>query len=328
MADLSTKYMGIDLSSPVIAGSGPMSRMVDKIKQVEEAGAGAIVIYSLFQEQMEKDIQEFEDALAYGSEQYAEALSYLPQVEGCAACEHVTWVEKTRSAVDFPLIGSLNAYSKGAWVDYARQLESAGCNAIELNVYSVETGTDITASDIEKRTLDAISDVKSTVKVPVSVKIGPWYTSVMNFIKSVEKTGADGIVLFNRFYQPIIDIDHESLKISLNLTSAEDTRLPLRWVAIASTETDMDISASTGIHTGTEVIQHILAGAKTTQTVSSVLKNGIKHITKMNDELAQWMDKKGYGKIEDFRGNVSKKKADDTHAFERAQYMKTLFSQK
>jgi len=318
--------MGIELSSPIIVGACTLSNNIDNIKRAQDAGAGGMVIYSLFQEQVELEAMEIEEELRISSNHFAESLTYFPQLEHAGSREHIVWVEQARKAVSFPLFGSLNATSMGKWVEYAKQLESAGCNGLELNLYSLETDPQKTAADIEQQSLDVVAGVKSSVKIPVSVKLSPWYTSVANFAMRLQEAGVDGLVLFNRFYQPTINPDTEELELRLALSEAEETRLPLRWIAILSDVLDVDLAASTGVHTGKDVIRQLLAGAQATQVVSSVYRNGLDHITTMNRSLSEWMDDKGYEAIEEFRGSLSQRNVSDPYAFERAQYVALLMT--
>ncbi len=324
MPDLSTTYMGIDLCSPVVVGACSLSRGIDNIKKAEEAGAGALVIYSLFQEQIEHEAQELAEALETGAHSFAESLSYFPRLQHSGPREHIMWTEKARKEVTFPLIGSLNATSSGNWVEYAQELENAGCNGLELNLYAVETDPGKPAAEIEKQALDVIASVKSGVRIPVAVKLSPFYTSVANFAHRAAEAGADALVLFNRFYQPMIDPDSETLRVSLTFSNPEDVRLPLRWIAILSGQLKADLAASTGIHSGKDVVRQLLAGAKAAQTVSALFENGIGHVAQMNREIADWMDAKGYASIEDFRGKLNQERVSDPYAFERAQYIKLL----
>ena len=328
MANIKTSYMGMELSSPVIVGASPISKKIENIKKAEDAGAGALVIHSLFQEQIETEIDELESALMIGSELFPEALTYFPILEHAGAREHVMWIEKTRKQVKMPLIGSLNASCTGNWLAYAKQLQDAGCNALELNLYSIETDIDRKSEDIEKEALEVVADVVAEVSIPVSVKLNPWYTNVGGFASEVIKSGACGVVLFNRFYQPTIDINTQTLKTGLDLSRPEDNRLPLRWTAILSGQLSTDIVASTGVHSGDDVIRQILAGAKAAQTVSALLKYGVGYVTKMNEEIAAWMDSNEYATIEDFRGKLNQQKVDDPKAFERVQYANVLMGNK
>lgn len=324
MADISTSFMGINMVSPIVVGACTLSNAIDNIKRAEDAGAGGLVICSLFQEQVELEAMEIEEELLISSNHFAESLTYFPQMEHAGPREHIVWVEKARKAVKFPLFGSLNATSMGTWLEYAKQLESAGCNGLELNVYSVETDPGKTAHDIEDRTLDTIAAVKSSVSIPVSVKLSPWYTSMANFASRVAQRGADGMVLFNRFYQPTIDTETESLTIRMHLSTPEEIKVPLRWIAILSGAIDIDFAASTGVHSSKDVIRQVLAGAKATQVVSTVYKNGIDHITTMNMALSDWMDERDYECLDDFRGKLSQKNVQNPYAFERAQYVSLL----
>lgn len=326
MPDISTSFMGIRLSSPIVVGACTLSNRVDNIKRAEEAGAGALTIYSLFQEQVELEAWEVEDELLISSEHFAESLTYFPQLKHAGAREHVMWVEKTRREVSMPIFGSLNATSRGKWLEYAKQLENAGVNGLELNLYSLQTDPSKSAEEIEAQSLDVVAEVKAAVGIPVAVKLSPWYSSMANFAAKVVQAGADGLVLFNRFYQPTVDPGTEELKIQLNLSTPEETRLPLRWIAILSGTLDADFAASTGVHSSSDVVRQILAGARVAQTVSAVYKNGIEHVSTMNRGLADWMDEKGYASIESFRGKLSQRNVADPYAFERAQYIQLLMS--
>lgn len=324
MSDISTSFMGIAMSSPIVVGACTLSNKIDNIKRAEDAGAGALVFCSLFQEQIELESQEIEDELLISSDHFAESLTYFPQLEHAGAREHLMWVEKARQAVRFPLFGSLNAAYRGKWVEYAKQLESAGCSGLELNMYSVQADPSRTAAEVEDESLDVVAEVKSSVSIPVAVKLSPWYTSVANFAARLAQAGADGLVLFNRFYQPTIDPDTESLVVRMSLSTPEEIKLPLRWIAILSGALDIDLAASTGVHSSKDVIRQLLAGARVTQSVSGIYKNGIDHISTMNLALSEWMDERDYECLDDFRGKLSQKNVSDPFAFERAQYVSLL----
>lgn len=325
MADLSTSFMGVKLTSPVIMGACTLTGNIDNVKRAQDAGAGAVTAYSLFQEQIELERNELEEELLIGAERFSESITYFPQMDHAGPREHVMWVEKTKKAIEMPVFGSLNARTPGSWVEYAKQLENAGVDGLELNIYSIETDPSKTAADIEERNLDVIADVKAHVSIPVAVKLSPWYTSLANFAHRIANIGADGLILFNRFYQPTIDPDTESIELSLDLSTPQESRLPLRWVGILSGSLSIDLAASTGIHSGEDVIRQLLAGSRATQTVSSLYLHGIGHIAEMNQQISDWMDKKGYKSIEEFRGKLSESKVSDPWAFERAQYIKILF---
>ncbi|MGC8863146.1 MAG: dihydroorotate dehydrogenase-like protein [Armatimonadota bacterium] len=324
MADLSTTFMGLELSSPVIVGASSLSKCVENIEAAEDAGAGAVVIHSLFQEQIEQEVLELDEALAVGSERFAESITYFPRLEHAGPREHLMWVGKARKAVSLPLIGSLNAASIGKWVEYARGLQDAGCDALEINLYSVQTDPHRGPEDIENESLEIIAAVTASAGVPVAVKLSPFYTSMANFAYRAVEAGADALVLFNRFYQPMIDPDTETLQIGLTFSTPEEMRLPLRWIAILSPDLKADLAASAGVRSGKDVAAGLLAGAKVAQTASALLINGIQHVATINRELSQWMDARGYRSIEAFRGKLSRNNVPDPYAFERAQYVKLL----
>jgi len=328
MADISTSLMGLRLASPVVLGASSLSHRVDNIKAAEDSGVGAVVIHSLFQEQIEMEAEELDLELSVGSEAFAESITYFPHLEHAGPREHLMWIEKTRGEVKAPLIGSLNATTTGNWVDYARLLVQAGCDALELNLYAVQTDPGKSSAEIEEQSLEVVQAVKAAVNVPVAVKLSPFYTSVATFAKRVAEAGADGLVLFNRFYQPTIDINKETLKIELDLSTPEENRVSVRWLSILSGDMKTDLVGCTGVHTGEDAIRMILAGAKAVQVVSAVYRHGIEYVTKLNREVAEWMDAKGYARIEDFRGKLDQKHISDPYAFERAQYIKLLLAQK
>jgi len=327
MADLRTTYMGIDLATPVVVAACPISSMVDRIEKAEEAGAGALVIRSLFEEQILMQMQELEEDLAKGSESFAEALDYFPKMELHEAKEHLMWVEKARKAVSMPLFASLNAYSPSSWVHYAKQLEGAGVNGIELNVYAVAANPHRTGAEIEARLYEVLERVKAEVSLPVAVKLSPFYSSVANVASELAGRGADGLVLFNRFLQP--DINPEDLKLTneMVLSTPEEIRLPLRWIALLYGQVDTDFALSTGVHSGNDVAKSILAGASAVQTASALLKNGIPFLSTMLRQLEGWMAEHNFDVIDDFKGSASQQNVEDPFAFERAQYIKLLRKQ-
>lgn len=327
MADLRTRYMGLELRNPLIAAASSISSMVDSIKAAEQAGAGALVIRSLFEEQILTELQEMEEALDKGSDSFAEALQYFPEMELHEAREHLMWIEKTRAAVQMPLIASLNAYTPGAWVHYARKLEQTGVDGLELNVYAVASNPYRTSADIEARLYEILEQVKAEVSIPVAVKLSPFYTAMANVARELAARGADALVLFNRFLQPDIDPDNISLKQEMSLSTPDEIKLPLRWIALLYGKVDADLALTTGVHSGTDAAKAILAGAAGVQTASALLKNGIPYLSTMILELTGWMDEHGFESIADFQGKASQKDVADTFAFERAQYVRLLRSQ-
>ncbi|MFC1960079.1 dihydroorotate dehydrogenase-like protein [Chloroflexota bacterium] len=324
MANLKTTYLGIELKSPIVVAASSISSYVDRVEMAENAGAGAIVIRSLFEEQIALDQLQMEESLAMGSESFAEATSYFPDIEHGGASEHLMWVEKTVKAVSMPVFASLNAVSPGSWVNYAKQLENTGIKGLEVNLYAVPTDPAQTGTALETNLYDTVAAVKNEVAIPVAVKLSPYYTAPANVIKELENRGVDAVVMFNRFLQPDIDPDTETLINEMVLSTASELKVPLRWAALLYGRTDLDIAVNTGVHTGRDVIKALLAGASITQVASTLLKNGIPYLSTMILDVQNWMDEKGYDSIDDFRGNLSQKSVADSAGFERAQYVKLL----
>jgi dihydroorotate dehydrogenase (fumarate) len=327
MADLSTTYMGVELKSPVIVAACSLSGMIDNIKRLEAAGAGALVIKSLFEEQIQIEKADMEEKLEVGANLFQEAISYYPDMEHAGPAQHLMWVERARKAVSMPLIASINALHPETWVDYAKQLEGTGVNGLELNYYAVQTRLDKSAADIEKELLDVVGQVKENVGIPVSVKLSPHFTSIANIAAQLDKKGADALVLFNRFLQPDIDVDDEDLVNVMELSHPSEMRLPLRWIAILCGRIEADLAGNSGAKTGTDVAKFILAGASVVQVASVLYENGLDYIGQINDDLSAWMTDKGHSSVGDFRGKVSQKDAADPFDFERAQYVELLRQQ-
>jgi dihydroorotate dehydrogenase (fumarate) len=328
MADIKTTYMGIPLETPLVVAACSISSMIDKIKMAEHAGAGALVIRSLFEEQILFDALKMEDALSVGADAFPEALTYFPDLKHGEAEEHLMWIEKTRREVKMPLIASLNAVSFGAWVKFARQLEATGVDGIELNVYALATDPRKTAKKIEAELYEVVEAVLGEVQIPVAVKLSPFYTATVNLAHELDKRGVAALVLFNRFLQPDIDPETESLHNEMVLSSAQELRLPLRWVALLYGRVKTDLALNTGVHSGLDAVKALLAGATVVQTASALLRNGIPYLSTMLRELENWMDAKAYERLVDFRGSMSQKEVEDPFAFERAQYVNLLMNQK
>lgn len=323
MADLKTKYMSLDLANPVVVGACSLSKTINQIKEIEEAGAGALVIKSLFEEQIQAERAEMDDKLTQYDDLHPEALSLFPSFEH-GPQQHLFWVRKAREAVSLPLIASLNAVTDEVWVDYARQLAETGVDGLELNFYSPALDPRMTARDMERRELDVFARVREAVKIPLSVKLHPFYTNVFNHATQLDQLGADAVVLFNRLLQPDIDVDKLSEKAPMVLSTSGDSLIALRWIALLRGHLEADLVANTGILTGQDAVKMILAGAGAVQVVSALYQNAISHIGQMNKDIARWMDQKGYATLEDFRGKVSKQQLNDPWAFERSQYIKAL----
>lgn len=328
MPNLKTTYMGIEVDSPLLVAASSISSYLDRIKLAEQAGAGLLVIRSLFEEQIQMEAQRFEESLSVGAESFPEALSYFPEIEHGDADEHLMWVEKTRAEVELPLIASLNAVSLGSWTKYAKQLESTGVQGLELNVYSVAANPKRTAKDVEKALFDILEAVTGEVDLPVSVKLSPFYSSFANIAAELAERGADALVLFNRFLQPDIDPLTEELKQEMVYSSSEEMKLPLRWVALLHGRVGCELALNTGVHSGHDAAKALLAGAQVVQIASALLQNGIPFLSTMLRELEEWMAEHDYSSLEELRGKMSQKNIEDPLAFERAQYVKLLLSQK
>ncbi len=328
MADLRTTYVGIPLQSPLVVAASSISSMLDRVKRAEQAGAGALVIRSLFEEQILFDSMKFEEALSVDSESFAEALTNFPKLRHGEADEHVMWVEKTKKAVTIPVIASLNAVSLGAWTRYARQLEGAGVDGLELNVYAVAADAARSGAEIEAELFRILDAVRAEVRLPIAVKLSPFYTSVAHVAAELSRRGANALVLFNRFLQPDIDPQSEGLVSEMVLSRPEELKLPLRWVALLSGRVESDLALSTGVHSGLDAVKALLAGATVVQTAAALIQNGIPYLSTMLREIEAWMDEKGYADLSQFRGKLSQRQALDPFAFERAQYVRLLMDQK
>ncbi|HSR46811.1 MAG TPA: dihydroorotate dehydrogenase-like protein [Anaerolineales bacterium] len=328
MADLTTTYMGIPLSAPLVVAASSVSNMVDRVRLAEQAGAGALVIRSLFEEQIQIDALRMQESLQTGAESTSEARTYFPEIQPGMASEHLHWVEKTRAAVQMPLIGSLNAATPGSWVAFARQLEAAGVNALELNIYAVAADPRRDGRQIEQELLDIVAAVRSEVSVPLAVKLSPFYTAFGHVAHTVDKAGADALVLFNRFLQPDIDPATETPLTGMVLSTPDELRLPLRWTALLYGRIGAEIALSTGVHSGVDAAKALLAGAQVVQTASALLQHGIPFLSTMLRQLEGWMEEHGYARLEEFRGKLSQRESPDPFAYERAQYVRLLSSQK
>lgn len=328
MMDLSTTYLGLNLKNPLVASASPMSKKVESAQRLEEAGVAAIVMYSLFEEQIIHESLELDHFLTRGSHSSAEALSYLPDSGTYALgpqkyIEHLTALKK---ALKIPVIGSLNGVSKGGWVDYARFIQDGGADALELNLYYLPTDSALTAADIELAQLDLVSAVKASIKIPLAVKLSPYYTSLPNFAKRLAEAGADGLVLFNRFYQPDFDLETLDVLHSLDLSTSSDLRLPLRWVSILHGQVTADLALTSGVHTAQDALKAMMAGAKVAMMASAILHNGARVVATMLNEMGWWMETHEYESIRQMQGSMSRKSVAEPAAFERANYMKVLNS--
>jgi len=326
--DLKTTYMGIELKNPIIIGASNLVLDLEMAKKLEEAGAAAIVYKSLFEEQLHLEAAELEEELHEYDERNAEMISLFPQVEHSGPRAHLLALKKLKETVSIPVIASLNCVYDVSWVEYAKNLEQTGVDGIELNFYSTISDVDKSAISVEDERIEILKKVKDAVKIPVSVKLSPFYTNLMNVVYRMDNTGADAFVLFNRLFQPDIDVEKEDLKMPYNLSNKGDNRLALRFTGLLSCNINGSICSNTGIMDGEDLISMILAGSDTVQVVSTVYKNGVVQISRMLEDLTIWMKKKGYDKIEDFKGKLCKKNVKDPHAYKRAQYVDYLMKSK
>jgi len=324
MADLSTKYMGLNLKNPVIAGASNLVKELDNIKKLEEAGAAAIVYKTLFEEQIELERLQLSEELNQYNERHAEMISLFPDIEHAGPTEHLMHLRKTVEAVNIPVIVSLNCMFEDTWVEYAKAIEQTGVNAIELNFYAIPGDFKKEEKAIINEQLDVINHVKKNLKIPVSVKLSPFYTNVLNVIQVMYYEGIDGFVLFNRLFQPDIDIEKEDHFFPYNLSHEEDSRTTLRYIGLLCGEIRGSLCANTGIFTGKDVIKMLLGGADCVQVVSTLYKHGIDQITKILAEIDEWMERKKYGTLDQFRGKLSKKQLKDPFAYKRSQYVDIL----
>lgn len=328
--DITTTYLGLKLKSPIVCSAGPLSEKISNIREMEDAGAGAVVLYSIFEEQIEHDQLELDYFTSHNTESYAEATSYLPTPFEfkLGPDEYLNHIRKAKEAVNIPIIASLNGKSIGGWTDYAMKMEQAGADALELNIYLLPTDFKKSGSDIEKIYLDIVKAVKSTVKIPIAVKMHPFFSSTSFMASELSKAGADGLVMFNRFYQPDIDLEKLEVVPNVILSTPMAMRLPLRWIAMMYGRINADLAATSGIYSAEDVLKMVMAGAKVTQMLSALLKFGIGHIADVTTNLKAWMEEKEYQSIDQMRGSMSYMNVDDPASFERANYMKVLQSYK
>lgn len=324
MVDLTTKYMGLNLKNPVIVGASNLVKDVDNCKRMEEAGAAAIVYKTLFEEQIELERLQLSEELNQYNERHAEMISLFPDIDHAGPREHLSHLRKVVNAVNIPVIASLNCTFDETWVEYARQIESTGVNGLELNLYSMPGDYKKEGKAIVNEQLDVVAEVKKSVKIPVSVKLSPFYTNTLMVIQNMYYAGVDGFVLFNRLFQPDIDLEKEEHHFPYNLSHEEDNRLPLRYIGLLSGEIRGSLCANTGIFTGKDAAKMILAGADAVQVVSTIYRNGIGQITRIVEELDQWMEHKKYASIDSFKGKMARKSLKDPFAYKRAQYIDIL----
>jgi dihydroorotate dehydrogenase (fumarate) len=328
MVDLTTTYLGMKLKNPLVASASPLSEKVETVKKLEEAGIAAVVMYSLFEEQIIHESLELDHYLTQGSYSSSEAVTYLPEAGRyiLAPEVYVETLKKLKQAVKIPVIGSLNGVSTGGWIKYAKKIQDAGADALELNIYYLPTDSSLTSTELEKAYSTLVSDVRKSVKIPVAVKLSPYFTSIPNMAKRLVEAGANGLVLFNRFYQPDLDIENLKVTPNLILSTSNELRLPLRWIAILYGHIQADFALTTGIHTTEDVVKAVMAGASVTMMASELLQKGIGRTAELQTGLENWMVEHEYASIQQMRGSMSQKAVAEPAAFERANYMKVLSS--
>lgn len=326
--DLSTTYLGLTLSHPVVPSASPLSQSLDRIRRLEDAGAPAIVMYSLFEEQIEGESHLLDHYLSYGTDSFAEALSYFPEMDSynVGPGAYLDLIRSAKAAVDIPIIGSLNGSSTGGWVEYARYIQEAGADALELNIYQIATDPHITGAAVEQGVLDVLKAVKAELSIPVAVKVGPYFSSFANMAHRLAKAGADGLVIFNRFYQPDLDLEQLAVTPNLVLSSPHELRLPLRWTAILYGRVAVDLAITSGVHTHEDVLKGLMAGAQVTMMASELLRNGVGRISEIVNGMRRWMEEHEYESVTQLQGSMSQQNVADPAAFERANYMKVLQS--
>jgi len=324
--NLATYYLGLALKSPLVASASPLNRQVATIRMLEDNGAGAVVLPSLFEEQIVAELAETERFVTAGVDSFAEALSYFPQTAArhAGVDRYLDLIGRARSAVDIPVIASLNGASDTGWTDYASLVQQAGAHAIELNVFVVPTDVTEDGRLVEQRYLDVLRSVQSVVDVPVAIKLSPYFSSPGHFVRELDEAGADGFVLFNRFYQPDIDLGTLSLRRDLELSTPSEMRLPLLWIAVLSGQVNGSLAATTGVETAEQVIKYVLAGADVVMTTSALLRHGAGHMKTLVEGLRQWLEARELNSLDEVRGQLSHRKVRDPVAFERANYIEIL----
>ena len=328
MIDLSTTYLGLKLKNPLVASASPLSEKLDSARHLEEAGVSAIVMYSLFEEQVIRESLELDRYLSHGTHTYAEALTYLPEVGrySLGPEAYVENVYRLKQATAIPIIGSLNGVSTGGWIQYAQQIEQAGADAIELNIYYLPVDPQLTGAELEDTYVTLVRDLRAQVRIPIAVKLSPFFTSMPNMASKLVEAGADGLVLFNRFYQPDFDLDELEVVPNLQLSTSAELRLPLRWIALLYGRVQTDYALTSGVHTSIDMLKAMMAGASVTMVASEFLKNGIERATEMLDGMLSWMEENEYESVMQMKGSMSAQAVAQPNAFKRTNYLKVLSS--
>ena len=327
--DLRTTYLGFDLKNPLVASASPLARELSNIRRMEDAGAAAIVLNSLFEEEINQESHALDRYLSDGTESYAEALTYFPEAPSYKAIGPDAYLEhifRAKQAVDIPIIASLNGVSSGGWIHYAKEMQGAGADAIELNIYYLPTRIDLTGAEVEQMYVDLVRDVRGSINIPIAVKLSPFFSSTANMMHRLSEAGANGLVLFNRFYQPDLDLENLEVVPNLVLSRSEEMRLPLRWIAILYGRVAADLALTTGVHDADDVLKAIAAGANVAMMTSEILLNGIPRFSEILAEMKQWLEQREYVSLHELHGSLSQINVAAPAAFERANYIQIVKS--
>lgn len=328
--DLTTRYLGLNLRTPLVPSASPLSNKIEGIKRLEDAGASAVVLHSLFEEQVKSELDEVQAHLMYGSDSFPESLTFFPQpaefITGPE--EYLNKIRKAKESVQIPIIASLNCSAIGGWVDYAKKIQQAGADALELNIYSIPTQMDCTSVEIEQTYIDIVQAVLAVVHIPVALKLSPFFSNMANMARRLDQLGVGGLVLFNRFYQPDINLDVLEVQAGVKLSTAQDMLLPLRWIAILYGRVKADLAATGGIHSAPDAIKMLMAGADIVMLCSVLLKNGLDSIRGIETDMSNWLSEHDYESVRQLLGSMSQKNCSDPSAFERAHYMRAIMGSK
>jgi dihydroorotate dehydrogenase (fumarate) len=324
--DITTRYLGLQLRTPLVVSASPLSHEISGIRDLEDAGASAVVLYSLFEEQLHKEALELELHLNAGTESFAESITYFPHSSEfhTGPEQYLNHIRKAKDAVDIPIIASLNGATLGGWAKYARQIEQAGADAIECNLYSIPTNMEISGSEIENNYADILREIKTSVQIPVAAKLSPFFSNMANMAKRLDQMGTDGLVLFNRFYQPDIDLEELEIKPNVLLSTPQDLRLPLTWIGILYGRIRANLAATSGVHGPEDVIKLLMVGADVTMLCSVLLRSGFGQLRRIEQGVLEWMEEHEYESVQQLRGSMSQLRCPDPGAFERAQYMRAV----
>ena len=328
--DLRTTYMGMELQHPIVASASPLSGSLANIKRLEDAGAAAVVMVSLFEEQLKHESAALEYLMTAGTESFAESLNYFPEMDDYTVGpdSYLELLRQASAAVDIPIIGSLNGITNTGWIEYAQLMQQAGAKGVELNIYYIPADLTTSGREVEERYIEILKAVKAAVTVPVAVKLSPFFSAIGSMAKALDDAGADALVLFNRFYQPDFDLDKLEVTPDLHLSTPDEIRLPLLWIAVLHGRLRASLGATRGVHTPVEVVKYLMAGADAVMTTSALLKNGVDYLTTLRDGLRTWLEMHRYTSVAQMKGSMSQRNVEDPTAFERANYIKTLESYK